>query len=69
MTMAALIKNICLGLAYSFRDLGHYQHGGRREGMQAGIVLEKGFLYLQIESNCSHAFADSFFITSLSSTF
>ena len=38
MTSASLLKeNIEFGLAYSFRSLVHYLHGG----MQADMVLEK----------------------------
>jgi hypothetical protein len=42
MTMATLTKeNILLGLAYSFRGLDHYCHGGKHGCMQADMVLEK----------------------------
>jgi hypothetical protein len=34
-------ENIYLGLAYSFRDLIHYYHGGMHGSMQADMVLEK----------------------------
>lgn len=30
-----------LGLAYSFRGLVHYQHGGKHGGKQADMVLGK----------------------------
>jgi len=30
-----------LGLAYSFRDLVHYHHGGEHGSLQADMVLEK----------------------------
>jgi hypothetical protein len=42
MTKATLIKdNIYLGLAYSFRDLVHYQNGGKHGSVQADEVLEE----------------------------
>jgi hypothetical protein len=42
MTLATLIKeSIQLGLAYTFRNLVHYDHGKKCGGMQADIVLEK----------------------------
>jgi hypothetical protein len=42
MTKATLIKeNIELGLAYSFRDLVYYHHGGKHGGRQADMVLEE----------------------------
>ena len=42
MTKATLIKeNIELGLAYSFRDLAYYHHGGKHSRVQADLVLEK----------------------------
>ena len=38
--MATLMKeNIQLGLAYSFRDFGHYQHGRDHGGIQADIMV------------------------------
>ena len=30
-----------MGLAYSFRGLVHYHHGGKHGGVQADVVLEK----------------------------
>ena len=40
--MATLTKeNIELGLAYSFRGLVHYHHGGKHGSIQAGLVLEE----------------------------
>ena len=42
MTKATLIKeNISLGLAYSFRDLVHYHHGGKHSGIPADMDVEK----------------------------
>jgi hypothetical protein len=42
MTTASFIKaNIELGLAYRFRGLVHYHHGGKHGSMQADIVLEE----------------------------
>jgi hypothetical protein len=42
MTMETLIKeNISLGLAYSFRGLLHYHHGGEHGRVQAGTELEE----------------------------
>jgi hypothetical protein len=47
MTISTLIKeNISLRLAYSFRGLAHYRHGGkhaagRQAGRQAGMVLKE----------------------------
>jgi hypothetical protein len=39
--IATLIKgNISLGLAYSFRGLVHYHHGGEHGGTQADMRLE-----------------------------
>ena len=41
MSKATLIKeNILLGLAYSFRGLVHYHHGGEHGSVQAEIELE-----------------------------
>ena len=42
MTKASLIKaNIYLGLAYSFKGLVHYPHGGKHGSIQADLVLEE----------------------------
>ena len=41
MTKATLIKeNISLELAYSFRGLVHYHHGGKHGSVQADMVLD-----------------------------
>ena len=51
MTKATLIKeNIELGLAYSFRGLVHYHHGGKHGCMQADMVLEKELRILHLYS-------------------
>jgi hypothetical protein len=34
------IKNNQLGLAYSFRDLVHYHHGGKHGSMQVDMMME-----------------------------
>ena len=48
MTTATLIKeNISLGLAYSFRGLVRYCHGGKHHSMQADMVLERELRGLQ----------------------
>jgi hypothetical protein len=42
MTKATLIKeNIQLTLAYSFRGIVHYHHGGKHGSMKADTVLKK----------------------------
>ena len=42
MTMTALIReSISLELAYSFRGLVHYCHGGKHGSVQADMVLVK----------------------------
>ena len=42
MTKAILIKkNIYLGLAYSFRGLVYYHHGGKHGSVQVNMVLER----------------------------
>ena len=42
MIIATLIKeNSELGLAYSFRDLDHYYHGGKHSRVQADVGLKK----------------------------
>jgi hypothetical protein len=41
MTTATLIKDISLGLAYSFRGSVHYHHGGKHGSRLADVVLEE----------------------------
>jgi hypothetical protein len=42
MTNATLTKeNISLELAYSYRGLIHYHHGGKHGRVQAAMVLER----------------------------
>jgi hypothetical protein len=42
MTIATLRKaNIQLGLAYSFRSSGHYQHDKKHGGIQEDVVLKR----------------------------
>ena len=49
MTMSTFMKeSFYLGLAYSFRDLAYYHHGGRPGGTQADVVLEKELRVLQL---------------------
>jgi hypothetical protein len=40
MTKATLVKEH-MGLAYSFRNLVYYSHGGKHGGSWADMVLEK----------------------------
>ena len=40
MIKATLTKGIYWGLAYRFRGLVHYHHGGKHGSMQADVVLE-----------------------------
>jgi hypothetical protein len=48
--MATLTKeNIELGLAYSFRGLVHYHHGGKHGFVQADMVLEKELRVLHLD--------------------
>jgi hypothetical protein len=50
MTKATLIKeNIYLGLAYSFRGLVRYHHGGKHGSIQADLVLEKELRVLHLD--------------------
>jgi hypothetical protein len=50
MTLAILIKeNIYLGLAYRFRALVHYHHGGKHGSLQADMVLEKELRVLHLD--------------------
>ena len=50
MAKATLIKeNISLGLAYSFRGLVHYHHGGKRGRIQADMVLENKLRVLHLD--------------------
>jgi hypothetical protein len=35
------MENILMGLAYSFRGLVHYHHGGKHGSVQADMLLEK----------------------------
>ena len=54
MTMTTLIKdNIQLGLAYGFRGLVHYHHGGRQDRVQADMMLEKELGLLQTDSKAA----------------
>ena len=49
MTRPTLIRKlIYLGLAYSFRGLVHYHHGGEHGSMQADRVLEKSLRVLYL---------------------
>ena len=42
MTMVTLIReNISLGLAYRFRGLVHYHHGGKHGSVQVDLLLEE----------------------------
>ena len=41
MIKANLIKDISLGLAYSFRGSVHYHHGGKHGSRLADVVLEE----------------------------
>jgi len=45
MTKAKRIK----GLAYSFRDLVHYHHGGEHASIPADMVLEKELRVLHLD--------------------
>jgi hypothetical protein len=50
MITAALVKeNIELGLAYSFRGLVHYPHGGKHGSIQADMVMEKELRGLHLD--------------------
>jgi hypothetical protein len=50
MTVATHIKeNIELGLAYSFRGLVHYHHGGKHGSIQAVMVQEKELRVLHLD--------------------
>ena len=53
MTKATLTKeNIYLGLADSFRGSVHYHHGGKRGGIQAGMVQEElRVLHLDLQAS------------------
>ena len=49
MTKATLTEaNISLGLAYRFRGLFHYHHGGKHGSMQADTVLDEEEDYILI---------------------
>jgi hypothetical protein len=48
--MTTLIKeNISLWLAYSFKGLVYYCHGGKHTDMQADMVLEKKLRLLHLD--------------------
>ena len=48
--MTTLIKeNISLWLAYSFKGLVYYCHGGKHTDMQADMVLEKKLRVLHLD--------------------
>ena len=50
MTTATLLKdNIEFGLAYTFRGLIHYRHGGNHGTMQADMLLEKELRVLHLD--------------------
>ena len=50
MTMTVPIKqNISLWLAYSFRGLVHYHHGGKHGSVQADMMLEKELRVLYLD--------------------
>ena len=54
MTKATLIKeNIYLGLAYSFRGLVRYHHGGKHGSIQADLVLEKELRVLHLAAKAA----------------
>ena len=54
MTLAILIKeNIYLGLAYRFRGLVHYHHGGKHGSLQADMVLEKELRVLHLDQQAA----------------
>lgn len=54
MTTATLTtENISLELAYNFRVLVHYHHGGECVGMQADMVLEKELRVLHLDLQAS----------------
>ena len=38
-----------IGLAYSFRDLVHYHHGGKHRDMHADMVREKELKVLHLD--------------------
>jgi hypothetical protein len=50
MATTTLIKeNSSLGMAYSFRGLIHYHHGGKNGNFQADVVLEKKLSVLHLD--------------------
>jgi hypothetical protein len=56
MTTAILIKdNISLGLAYRFRGLVRYYHGGKHAGVQAGMMLAKELRVLHVNPKAARS--------------
>lgn len=54
MTIATLIKVFNWKLAYSYRALGHYHHGGEHDNMQAGRVLQQYLIIAFRSISCRH---------------
>ena len=51
MTTAIPIKeNISLGLAYSFRSSDHHRHGRKHGSIQAGMMLKKSVLHIDLKT-------------------
>ena len=44
------------GMAYSFRDLVHYPHGGKHGSIQADMVLEKELRVLNLDPQAGKSY-------------